>query len=320
MMKKLISIVVPMYNEKAMVDVFLTKINEVIQANNTYSFEVVAVNDGSRDETLSLLYAAQKQYRYLRVVNLSRNFGHEPAVAAGLSVAKGEAIIPLDADLQDPPELIKPMLALFEEGYEVVNARRSSRKEDKFIKRFTAKEFYKVIDKLSGKIKIPANVGHYRLISRRVLEHVLALPESNRVFRVEVPYVGFKTAEVVFVRPKRAHGETHYNMKSMIDLAINAITITSTKPLDMVIKTTVFMGGLTFFSALLQLVFFILDITNVLTLLWLNQSLFLLINILFFLTTLVLASLSLIAVYVGKTFNESQKRPFYVIESVKESV
>ncbi|OQA79542.1 MAG: hypothetical protein BWY30_00126 [Tenericutes bacterium ADurb.Bin239] len=318
MAKKLVTIVVPMYNEEPMVPHFLAKIAEIIKENVDYDFEVVAVNDGSRDKTLELLYGFQKKYPFLRVVNLSRNFGHEAAVAAGLSVAKGDAIIPIDADLQDPPELIKPMLALFEEGFEVVNARRASRKEDAWIKRYTALKFYKVIDKLSGKVRIPQNVGHYRLISRRVLDEVLKLPESNRVFRVEVPYVGFKTAEVAFVRPKREHGKTHYNMKSMIDLAINAITITSTKPLNIVFKFAMWIGIFLGLSSVTQLVLFILDVTNVLPIPFLNHGIWLVINISLLLTTVLLLCLSLLAIYLGKTFSETQKRPFYVIESIKE--
>lgn len=318
MAKKLVSIVVPMYNEEEMVNHFLVKINEIIKTLTNYMVEVVAVNDGSRDETLALLYAAQAEYPFLRVVNLSRNFGHEAAVAAGLSVARGEAIIPIDADLQDPPELIAPMLELFEDGYDVVNARRASRKEDTFIKRFTAGQFYKVIDNMSGKVRIPRNVGHYRLISRRVLDHVLALPESNRVFRVEVPYVGFKTAEVAFVRPKREHGESHYNMKAMIDLAINAITITSTKPLLFVFKFALTLGIITGLSVLTQLIFFILGVTGVFLSPILDHTFWALINVGLVLTTIVLLALTIIAIYLGKTFNEAQKRPFYVIESVKE--
>jgi dolichol-phosphate mannosyltransferase len=319
MAKKLVTVVVPMYNEEPMVPHFLTKIAEIIKENDGYNFEVVAVNDGSRDNTLALLYDFQKKYKFLRVVNLSRNFGHEAAVAAGLSVAKGDAIIPIDADLQDPPELIKPMLELFEEGYDVVNARRASRKEDTWIKRYTAGKFYKIIDKLSGKVRIPQNVGHYRLISRRVLDEVLKLPESNRVFRVEVPYVGFKTAEVAFVRPKREHGKTHYNMKSMIDLAINAITITSTKPLNFVFKFAMWLGIIFGLSAVTQLVLFILEMTKVLVLPFLNHGVWLLINVSLFLTTVILLALTIISIYLGKTFNETQKRPFYVIESVKEN-
>lgn len=313
-MKKLISIVVPMYNEQPMVPYFLTEIAKVIASNKEYDFEVVAVNDGSKDETLTLLYEAQTTYKFLRVVNLSRNFGHEPAVAAGIKVAKGVAIIPLDADLQDPPEVISAMLKQFELGYDVVNARRASRKEDKFIKRYTAGKFYKVIDKMSGKVRVPQNVGHYRLISRRVADHVNALTESTRVFRVQVPYVGFKTCEVAFVRPERSHGETHYNMKSMIDLALNAIVSTTTAPLRFIFKSAVWLFILTMLSGVTELIFY-LALRNI----FVNHTIWLLANIGALLTVFLLANLSILALYIEKTFIEAQNRPFYVIESVKEN-
>lgn len=303
-----------MYNEQPMVPYFLTEIAKVIESNKQYDFEVVAVNDGSKDETLTLLYDAQAKYQFLRVVNLSRNFGHEPAVAAGIKTAKGVAIIPLDADLQDPPELISAMLAQFELGYEVVNARRASRKEDKFIKRYTAGKFYKVIDKMSGKVRVPQNVGHYRLISRRVADHVNSLSESTRVFRVQVPYVGFKTCEVAFVRPERSHGETHYNMKSMIDLALNAIVSTTTAPLRFIFKSAVWLFFLTMLSSVTELVFYLAFKTIVI-----NHTVWLLANIGALLTVIIVANLSILALYIEKTFIEAQNRPFYVIESVKEN-
>lgn len=305
-----------MYNEQPMVPHFLEKIAEVINDNERYAFEVVAVNDGSKDETLALLFEAQKQYKFLRVVNLSRNFGHEPAVAAGLSVAKGEAVIPLDADLQDPPELIKVMLEKFEEGYEVVNARRASRKEDKFIKRYTAEKFYQVIDKMGGKVRVPQNVGHYRLISRRVVNEVLKLTEKTRVFRVEVPYVGFKTCEVAFVRPERSHGETHYNMRSMIDLALNAIVSTTTRPLRFIFKFAMWFGVSGFLSVITQIIlYFVLTTPSLL----INHFIWAVINAALISTSVILLSLSIMALYLEKTFVEVQNRPFYVIESVKEN-
>lgn len=306
-----------MYNEQPMVPHFLSKIAEVIASNKNYDFEVVAVNDGSKDETLTLLYEAQVTYSFLRVVNLSRNFGHEPAVAAGLSETKGVAVIPLDADLQDPPELISVMLEKFEEGYEVVNARRASRQEDKFIKRYTAEKFYQVIDKMSGKVRVPQNVGHYRLISRRVVDEVLKLTEKTRVFRVEVPYVGFKTCEVAFVRPERSHGETHYNMRSMIDLALNAIVSTTTRPLRFIFKFAVALGLIGLLSIITEVVLYFLFRNS--TTVFINHFIWMLSNLMIVLTTIILGSFSIIALYLEKTFVEVQNRPFFVIESVKEN-
>lgn len=134
-----------------MVDIFFERINQIVQENNAYDFEILVVNDGSKDDTLALLKEHKKHQSNLTIVSLSRNFGHEPAVAAGLSKAKGDAVVVMDCDMQDPPEVISEMLKKFEEGYEVVNGRRASRKEDSMMKRLTAKEFYKICDKMSGK-------------------------------------------------------------------------------------------------------------------------------------------------------------------------
>lgn len=317
---KLISIVVPMYNESPVVDIFFKKINEVLASIKDYRFEIVVVNDGSKDNTLELLKKQQKQQDNLVIVNLSRNFGHEPAVAAGLKVAAGEAIIPMDADLQDPPDLISELLSKFEEGFEVVNAKRASREDDSFMKRTTAKYFYSIIGKISGKVKIPNNVGHFRLISRRVADEVNRLSEKNRVFRIEVPYVGYKTTEVLFKRPKRAGGESHYNYKSMFKLAGDAIASSTSTPLNWPLKFTVLFSLIFALSASAQLVLFILGITNVMApladiahLAWLT------INIVALLFLFTMFFLSIMALYLARVFIETQNRPFFVIDEVIRS-
>jgi len=317
---KLISIVVPMYNESPVVDIFFKKINQVLTAIKDYRFEIVVVNDGSKDNTLELLKKQQTKQDNLVIVNLSRNFGHEPAVAAGLKVASGEAIIPMDADLQDPPDLISELLKKFEEGFEVVNAKRASREDDSFMKRTTAKYFYSMIGKISGKVKIPNNVGHFRLISRRVADEVNRLSEKNRVFRIEVPYVGYKTTEVLFKRPKRAGGESHYNYKSMFKLAGDAIASSTSTPLNWPLKFTVLFSFIFALSAAAQLVLFILGITNVMTpladvahLAWLT------INIVALLFLFTMFFLSVMALYLARVFIETQNRPFFVIDEVFKS-
>lgn len=317
-MKKIISVVVPMYNEEKVIPIFFDHLNKVLQTLPTYQFEVVVVNDGSKDKTLELLLAQQSRQANLVVVNLTRNFGHEPAVAAGIKTAKGDAIIPMDADLQDPPELIKEMLLKFESGYEVVNAKRASRKEDSFLKRFTAKKFYEFIAKLSGKVKIPNNVGHFRLVSRRVANDVIALSEKNRVFRVQVPFAGYKTTEVLFNRPKRAAGQTHYNYKSMFRLAFDAIIATTHAPLMWPLIFTVYFSVILGLSIAGELVIALLQWTQWLplsfdaTLYWvwgLSNALGLVFAFLFFF-------LSIVALYLSKIFVETQNRPFFLIENV----
>lgn len=304
-----------MYNEEKVVDLFFSAIDRVLSTITTYTFELVVVNDGSRDQTLQLLLAQQQQRPNLKIVNLSRNFGHEPAVAAGIKTATGDAIIPMDADLQDPPELISELLAQFEQGFDVVNAKRKTRHEDTFLKRFTAIQFYRFIARLSGKVKIPHNVGHYRLISRRVADEVIRLSERNRVFRIEVPFVGFKTTEVLFDRPKRIAGQTHYNFKSMVKLAIDSITSTTSVPLIWPTYVAIFWEVIVGLSIIAQVVlFFLIQLDPIVHIIWLVGNV---IGIAFILLFYVLA---IMALYISRVFIETQNRPFFVIDHVYETI
>ena len=316
---KLVSIVVPFYNEEPMAPHFFSKLFEVLEPLKQYQFEIVAVNDGSKDKTLDILKDIQEEHKEIRIVNLSRNFGHEPAVAAGLNISKGDAIIPMDADLQDPPEVIPQLLEKWEEGYEVVNARRKQRKKDSFMKKATAKLFYKFIHKQSGKVKVPEDVGHFRLVSRRVLDEVLKLDEVTRVFRVEVPFVGFKTTYVDFVRPEREYGQTHYNYNSMLELASDSITSTTANILRFILKLTVAMICLNALNGIALLTFAILHWTNVFNGisefgLWMWFIVFMMA----FFTTMIMGCLSLIAEYQSKTVKEAQHRPFFIIDEIIE--
>ena len=206
-----------MYNEEEMADRFFCTVNKIISEIKSYKFEIIAINDGSTDKTLSILKNNREKQLNIGIINFSRNFGHESALTAGLESANGDAIIVMDADLQDPPEIIPNMIDEWEKGFDVVNAKRSSRKEDSLLKRWTAKKFYSTVNKLSGKVKIPENVGNYRLLDRKIVDEVNSLPERNRVFRILIPYLGYKTTEIEFERPKRAAGTTHYNWKSMFE-------------------------------------------------------------------------------------------------------
>jgi dolichol-phosphate mannosyltransferase len=232
-------------------------------------------------------------------------------VAAGIKTAKGDAIIPMDADLQDPPTLIQLLLSKFEAGFEVVNAKRKGRHEDTFFKRFSAIKFYQFVAKLSGKIKIPQNVGHFRLISRRVADEVNRLSERNRVFRIEVPFVGFKTTEVLFDRPKRVAGETHYNLKSMLKLAVDAIASTTSVPLVWPVQIFMLIAFVFGISVLLQFIlFFTITLSENVLLIWLLG------NIILFLFTLLFFVLSILSLYLSRIFIETQNRPFYIIDEV----
>lgn len=313
---KLISIVVPMFNEEEMAPLFIHAIENIFSKITNYDYEIVAVNDGSNDNTLSTLLEEQNKNNKIVVVNLSRNFGHEPALFAGLQTAKGDAVIPMDADLQDPPEIIPELIAKWEEGYQVVNARRASRKEDSFLKRKTAGMFYSWSNKISNKVKMPQNVANFRLIDRRPLNEVLAFGEKNRVFRVQVPYVGFKVCEVLFERPKRSKGVSKYNPKAMFSLAISSTISLTVRPLEWSIGIAMFIAFLCGVSWVGELVFFILSLTNVYEIGDVNLWFWLIINVLLTIGFLVLFVVAILSQYIAKNTIETLARPAVIIDEV----
>ena len=264
-----------------------------------------------------MLKKEKENRSYLTIVNLSRNWGQEAAVRAGLLTATGDCAIPMDADLQDPPEIIPEMLKMWEEGYEVVNAVRVSRKKDTAFKRNSAGIFYRYLSKISPKVKIPQNVNNFRLLDRRVVDEVNALSESNRVLRVEIPFVGFKTGAVEMVRAKRAKGESHYPLTAMVKLAKDSIVSVSVKPLDIGIKVAVFLGILFCLSFVAELVLFILQITKVITFMNdLSLWMWLVINVILLVSTLITGVLAIHGLYLGKAVEESAHRPSVIIKEV----
>jgi polyisoprenyl-phosphate glycosyltransferase len=306
---KIISLVVPAYNEEAGLGLFLMTTLAVVDRLAQYEFRVYIVNDGSRDNTLDVALRWREKDPRIVVVNLSRNFGHEAALSAGLGNAIGDAVIVMDADLQDPPELIEAMITRWEEGFDVVNGHRASRKEDSFMKRWTAGMFYKLINRFSGKVRIPENVGNFRLISRRVLDLYNSLPEKNRVFRVLIPYLGFSTASVDYVRPVRAAGKTHYNYSSMIRLAVDGITSATIIPLQFSIKAGMFFSGVGFVYLLWVVVQAFVGHNTVPG--WAS-----LMSVVLFLGGIQLISLGVISAYIGRIFLEVKERPSVVTNGV----
>ena len=288
-----------------MIPLFFEKVNSVIEEIKDYNVSITCINDGSKDNTLELLKAQREKQDNIHIVSFSRNFGHEAAVAAGLKQSNGDLLIVMDADLQDPPELIIDLIKKYEEGFDVVNAKRVNRKKDPFLKRITAEMFYAVIRKLSGKIKVPNNVGNYRLMTRRVADYINALTEKNHVFRVQVPYVGFKTAEVEFIRPKRPKGETHYNYKSMFHLAGDSIASSSIEPLRWALKLGLIIGTISFISLI---VFSVLPGMNYV------NNLGIILSTIVFCTSIILIAIGLLGEYIGRILIETQDRPLYYIE------
>ena len=258
MKEKKVAVIMSTYNGEKFIREQLDSI-----LNQSYkNIDLIVRDDGSKDKTLSILRDFAKQDKRVRYISFSRNFGHEAAVCAGLMHSTGDVVIVMDADLQDPPEVIPELIKKWEEGYQVVNARRASRKEDSFLKRKTAGMFYAWSDKISHKIKVPQNVANFRLIDRRPLSEILEFGEKNRVFRIQVPYVGFKVCEVLFSRPKRVKGVSKYNPKSMFSLAISSTISLTVRPLEWSIGICFVVAAICGLSWLSQAVFFILDLTN----------------------------------------------------------
>lgn len=310
-----ISIVAPMYNEEEMAPIFYETINKIVdKAKDKYEFEFVIVNDGSKDSTLSILKDLKAKDNRIHLISFSRNYGHEAAICAGMKEAKGDAIIIMDSDLQDPPEVIYDLLSKYEEGYEVVNAKRGDRKKDSFLKRFTAEKYYDVIYKLSGKIRVPKNIGNFRLISRKVLDYINALPEKSRVFRVIVPYVGFKTTEVEFVRPKRLKGESKYNYKSMFSLAGDSIVSSSSVPLGWSFKFGIYCSIISFLLMIVTGTFAIISHVQNQALFGLDNNFLFLLSFIAFFFGLLFVFVGIISLYIARIFKEAQDRPLYIID------
>ena len=302
----LISIVCPVFNESAVLDRFMAEVTRVL-VTLEHSHEIVCVNDGSTDTTLEKLHVLKRDYPTLRIINLSRNFGKEAALTAGLDRAAGDVVIPIDADLQDPPELIPTMISKHEEGFDVVLARRTDRRTDGFLKRTTATAFYKFLDRIS-EVQIPVNVGDYRLMSRRVLDILKQLPENQRFMKGIFAWAGFSTAYVNYERAPRAGGKTSFNGWSLWNFALEGITSFSTAPLRIwtylgaVVASVAFLYGS---WIILRTLIFGIDIPGYASL----------VAMVLFLGGIQLIGIGIIGEYIGRMYLETKRRPVYVIES-----
>jgi glycosyltransferase involved in cell wall biosynthesis len=299
-----LSIVVPVFNEEAAIEPFIATIMPVLAAI-TADWEIVFVNDGSRDATLALLRAAHARDGRVRAIDFSRNYGKEVALSAGLDHARGRAVIPMDVDLQDPPELIGEMVARWREGFDVVLAQRSDRSSDTVLKRRTAMLFYRVIARLS-KVHIPANVGDFRLIDARVVEALRDYRERERFMKGIFAHVGFRTTTVPYVRAVRAHGETKFRPGALMRLAIEGIVSFSNVPL----KIWTYIGSLASLAALIYAVYIIAHtlITGVAV-----PGYASLIVIMLMFNGLTLIGLGIQGEYIARIFSEVKARPLYLV-------
>lgn len=303
--KPLISIVVPFYNEDEGVDCFYRSVSPVIDGLSEFDFEVVCVDDGSCDETLSKLLDLVEQDARIRVIELSRNFGKEAALTAGIDSARGDAVIPIDADLQDPPELISTLIGEWRKGAEVVLARRTDRRSDSFAKRKSAEIFYRLHNRLSS-VKIPENVGDFRLLDRMAVDTLKALPERQRFMKGLFAWGGFKTAVIEYTRNPRAAGSSKFSGWKLWNFALEGITSFSTVPL----RIWTYIGGIgaitTFVYALYIVVRTLVHGIEV------PGYASILVAILFF-GSLQLISVGLLGEYIGRIYLETKQRPVYVV-------
>lgn len=308
----LISVVAPAYNEAEALPEFCQRTIKVLKQFKGFNFELVLVNDGSTDSTLQVLRHLKRTHPEIALVNLSRNFGKEIAMTAGLAESKGDAIIVIDTDLQDPPELIPQLVAQWQAGFDMVYAKRRARHGETWLKKATAKVFYRFMSKI-GDTPIPENVGDYRLLSRRVVEAILSLPEQHRFMKGIFAWVGFPQVAVEYDRDERFVGETKWNYWKLWNFAIEGITSFTITPL--IIAT--YLGFTTAIAS------FIYGIVIAFKSLIFGESVqgfpTLMVTILF-LGGVQLIVLGLIGEYLGRTFNEAKRRPLYFIESVEPAL
>jgi dolichol-phosphate mannosyltransferase len=300
------SLVLPIFNEEAVLPILLRRLDALLQAIDE-PCEVIFVDDGSRDTTPIVLEAKARADERYRLLRLSRNFGQQAAITTGMDHARGEAVIVMDADLQDPPEVALDMIAKWREGYEVVYAQRISRDGDSNFKRITADLFYRVIGRLS-EVDIPRNVGDFRLVDRKVLDCFLAMPERDRFVRGMFSWIGFRQTVVQFHRPPRAAGMTKYSVTKMTRLAMSGVVSFSDAPLRFVLWAGAAISGL----AILYGCWVIgMSLTNQPGLMrgWSST-----IVVIAFLGGANMLMTGILGVYIGRIYTEVKGRPLYIVD------
>ena len=305
--KILLSVVVPVFNEIEVIDIFYARLKKVVDSLNPISYEIIFVDDGSRDGSYQKLVNLADSDPNVRVIKFSRNFGHQLAITAGIDAAKGDAVVVIDSDLQDPPEAIEKFIKKWEEGYDVVYGIREKREGETKMKLFTAALFYRLL-KAIIKIDIPADAGDFRLMSRRAVEKFRELRERDRFVRGLVSWVGFKQTGVPYMRDKRYAGETKYPYRKMIKFAFDGIASFSNMPL----KLATWFGYITSLLAFLYACsVFVQKFMGYTVQGWATIMVGML-----FLGGVQLICLGILGEYIGRIFNEIKQRPLYVIEEI----
>lgn len=308
---KQIDILVPCYNEEAVLPQFYERTCAVIDSLRDYAFTFIFVNDGSRDRTLPILRQLHEKDARVAYVSLSRNFGKEAAMLAGMDYAEGDALVIMDADLQDPPELLPDMIAWWEKGYRDVSARRRHREGETFFKKWSSHVYYRLLKKLSP-VPVQEDVGDFRLLDKRCVKALCSLRECQRYTKGLFCWIGFEKKEILFDRPPRAAGKTKWNYWKLFNLAIDGITSFTTAPL----RIAAFAGCFFAFVAAIYLIFIVLR-----TLLYGEDvpGYPSLISLILFIGGVQFTFMGILSEYVGRIYNESKGRPPYIVgESTKE--
>lgn len=300
-----LSIVVPVFNEETGIDPFLERLRPILSAQDLRGYEIIFVNDGSRDSTLKVLEARAASGPDIRVIDLARNFGKELALTAGIDHASGDAVIPIDVDLQDPPELIPDMIARWQDGFDVVLAARSDRSSDTWFKRVTASLFYRIMMRLSD-VEIPPQAGDFRLIDRRVVEALKLMPERARFMKGVFAWVGFRTTTVYFKRERRLTGEPQQRLGKLVRHAVDGIVSFTSLPL----RIWSVIGAI---IAAFALIYMILVVVR--TLFWGADvpGYASLVVLLLFFSGLILLSIGVLGEYIARIFIEVKQRPLYIV-------
>ena len=304
---KIISIIVPFFNEEESLPIFLDEIHKVDDQATNYNFEIIFIDDGSTDNGLNFLKKIAENNKNIIILELSRNFGKEAALTAGIDIANGSAIIPIDVDLQDPPNLINDMIKKWESGFDIVLAKRNNRLNENLLKRLSASFFYKIYTLFVGDSK-NSNVGDFRLIDRKVIDNIKNLKEKNRYMKGLLSWPGFSTSEITYTRNKRKAGKTKFTFLKLLNLGFEGITSFSILPL----KFFTFIG---FTGIVLSVLFAIIILLQKLLYdNFIEGYAFLILLILFF-GSLQLFGIGILGEYIGKIYIETKNRPIYIIKN-----
>jgi len=305
--KHLISIVVPVFNESEVIDVFYQRCKSVFNSLESYNYEIIFIDDGSKDDSYTKMIRLANFDQNVKIIKFSRNFGHQIAITAGMDFALGDAVVIIDADLQDPPEVIKDFIMKWEEDYDVVYGVREAREGENRMKLFTASVFYRILKGFT-KIDIPVDTGDFRLLSKKAVSHLRELREHDRFVRGLVSWIGFKQAAIHYHRDKRYAGETKYPYRKMIKFALDGITSFSSVPL----KLATILGYITsFFAFVYACTVFIQKVLGITVQGWATIMVGML-----FIGGVQLICLGIIGEYIARIFNQTKKRPMYIVDEV----